>query len=203
MRDKGETGKLVRNFMAFVKNQFGKNVKIIHSDNGAEFISNPMKQFYAENGIIHQTSCVDTAQQNGRLERKHRHVLNVGRALRFHASLPLKFWGECVLTAAYLINRTPTKILQGKTPYECLFGIRPSYDNFRIFGCLYYAQVRQKPKEKFAARSRRCMFIGYPFGKKGWKLYDLESKEIFVSRDVIFYEDIFPFISANKNALQG
>ena len=47
------------------------------------------------------------------------------------------------------------------------------------------------------------MFIGYPFGKKGWELYDLESKEIFVSRDVIFYEDIFPFILANKNALQG
>jgi len=79
MRDKGETGKLVQNFVVFLKNQFGTNVKIIRSDNVIEFISNPMKKFYAEKGIM--TSCVDTPQQNSRVERRHRHVLNVGRAL--------------------------------------------------------------------------------------------------------------------------
>ena len=63
-----------------------------------KFASDPMKQFYAERGIIRQTACVDTPQQNGRVERKHRHVLNVAQALLFHASLPMKFWGECILT---------------------------------------------------------------------------------------------------------
>ena len=66
-------------------------MKAVRSDNGLEFKSGPMKQCYFDNGIIHQTSCVDTLQQNSRVEHKYRHILNVARALRFQAGLPLKF----------------------------------------------------------------------------------------------------------------
>ena len=100
-----------------------------------------MRQFYCEKGIMDQMSCVDTPQQKGRVQRKHRHILNVARARRFHASLPIELWGECVLTAAYLINHTPTWLLKGKTPYECLFGTPPPYENIRAFGCLSYARL--------------------------------------------------------------
>ena len=71
--------------------QFGKDVKPIRSDNGLEFLSGSMKQFYLEKGIIHHKSCINTPQQNGRVERKHRHILNVARALHFQASLPIEF----------------------------------------------------------------------------------------------------------------
>ena len=79
-----------------------------------------LSDLFAEHGIHHQTSCVGTSQQNGRVKRKHRHNLNVARALRFQAFLPDEFWGECVLTACYLINRTPYVLLDGRTPYERL-----------------------------------------------------------------------------------
>ena len=55
-------------------------------------------------------------------------------------------------------------------------------------------------KDKFASRNRRCVFLGYPSGKKGWRVYDLETYETFVSRDVVFCEDHFPFEPWNREA---
>ena len=138
MQEKSEASQLVKDFCMMVNTQFWAKVKVIRSDNGSEFTSGPMKRFYGEHGIIHQTSCVDTPQQNRRAKREHRHILNVARALRFQANLPLEFWGECVLTAVYLINRTLSSVLNGKTPYEVLFNTTPSYDNIKVFGCLCY-----------------------------------------------------------------
>ena len=146
-------------------------------------------------GIIFQTSCTATPQQNGRVERKHQHILNVGRALRFQAHLLIYFWGESVLAAAHLINRTPSPLLNNKSPFDVLFGFSPAYDAIRTFGCLCFAYNHKTKGDKFASRSRKCVFVGYPFGKKGWKLYDLDSKEFFVSRDVKFFEDVYPFLS--------
>jgi hypothetical protein len=174
-----------------VQTQFGMLVKCVRSDNGLEFKSIIMNQFYAEHDIWHQSSCVYTLQQNGRAERKHRHILNVARALRFQSHLPLEYWGECVLIATYLINRTPTPILQNKTPYEMLYKKPPSYALIRTFGCLCY--VKTQVSDKFESRSRRCIFVGYPFGKKGWRVCDLEMDGFIVSRDVVFCEDEFSF----------
>jgi len=58
-----------------------------------------LKQYFIQHGIIYQTSCIRTSQQNARVERKHKHILNIARSLRFQGNLPIQFWGECVLTA--------------------------------------------------------------------------------------------------------
>lgn len=79
--NKTETASTLRNFIAFVERQFNFPVKKIRSDNGSEFMT--LTDFFRAKGIIHETSCVGTPQQNGRVERKHRHILNVARALRF------------------------------------------------------------------------------------------------------------------------
>lgn len=75
-----------------------------------------------------------------------------------------------------------------------MFDSPPSYDILRVFGCLCFAHNQRARGDKFASRSRKCIFVGYPYDKKGWKLYDLENKEFFVSRDVKFYEDKFPYM---------
>ena len=116
----------------------------------------------------------------------------------FQANLPKKFWGECVLTAAHLINRTPSKFLLGKIPYKIIYGQKPSYDHIRVFGALCFAQNKLRTKDKFASRRRKCLLVGYPLGHKGWRLYDLENHEFFVSQDVVFHEHIYPFVKAEE-----
>ena len=172
MKCKSETCLLIQSFYSYVETQFNKKIKVLRSDNGLEF---NMIDFYRIKGIIHEKSCVNTPQQNGIVERKHGHLLNVARALRFQAALPLQFWGECVLTAAYLINRTPNPLLNGKTPYEMLFEAIPSYSHLKVFGCLCYATNTNTSKTKFDARATRCIFLGYPYAQKGYKLYDLNN----------------------------
>lgn len=93
-----------KKFCSMVKTQFEKDAKVIWSGNGGEFVSNAIKKFYAEKGIMHQTSLVRTPQQNSRVERKHRHILKAAQTLMFQVDLPKFFWGEWHLTVAYLIN---------------------------------------------------------------------------------------------------
>lgn len=73
------------------------------------------------------------------MERKHQHILNVGIALMFEGNLLICFLGECILGAVYLINRTPSGLLQNKNPFQVLLGTPPELDNLPIFGCLCYA----------------------------------------------------------------
>ncbi|KAJ4718835.1 Retrovirus-related Pol polyprotein from transposon TNT 1-94 [Melia azedarach] len=190
--DKTEVFRMLMSFIAIIERQFFQNIKVVQSDNGTEF--NCLCDYFAATGILFQTSCVGTPQQNGRVERKHKHILQVRRALRFQANLPIYFWGEGVLAATHLINRTPSPLLNNKTPYEILFGNPLSYNAIRTFGCLFFAHNQKTKGDKFASRSRKCVFLGYLFGKNGWKLFDLDTKELFVSRDVKSFEDVFPFI---------
>ena len=106
--------------------------------------------------------------------------------------MPKHFWGECALAATHIINKLPTACLNWISPFERLYGKPPTYDDLRVVGCLSFVANLQ-PSDKLDYRAKRCIFLGYTFGYKGYKLYDLQTRKVFHSRDVIFYENIFPF----------
>ncbi|KAL4362743.1 hypothetical protein GQ457_04G027460 [Hibiscus cannabinus] len=190
MKYKSEVRSLIIDFCVLVENQYSKKIKCFRTDNAKEF---DMVEFYKSKGIVHQTSCVHTPQQNSIVERKHQHLLAVARALRIQANLPLPFWIDCVLHSVFLINATPTPVLDNKTPYEVFFQQQPKFDCLKTFGCLAYASHLPKAPTKMHPKAVRCIFIGFPKHMKGYRLFALDTKTVFVSRDVIFNETIFPF----------
>lgn len=88
---------------------------MIRSDNGTEIIQESCRVLFLNKGIIHQRSIPGNPQQNGRVERRHKSLLETARTIRFHAGLPYKFWGDCVLTATHIINLLPSSVLKWKT----------------------------------------------------------------------------------------
>ena len=107
-------------FFKMIQTQFHTTIKTLRSDNGREFVNSEMTRFCKEKGVIHQTSCVYTPEQNGVAEWKNRTILEMTRAIMIDSKVPKYFWPEAIATSIYLINRLPTKTLNMKTPRDTL-----------------------------------------------------------------------------------
>jgi histone deacetylase 1/2 len=133
-------------------------------------------------------------------ERKHRHIVEVGLALLANASMPLKYWDEAFLTATRLINLLPSKHLNYQVPAEILLKEKTDYSSPRVFGCACWPNLQPFNSRKLAFRSKRCAFLGYSSRYKGFKCPDISTGRIYISRDVVFDEENFPFASLHENA---
>ncbi|GJY38141.1 putative RNA-directed DNA polymerase [Tanacetum coccineum] len=196
LKTKDEVFDCFINFVKLIHNQFDAKIKNVRSDNGTEFVNKKMFTLFSDLGIIHHTSCTHTPQQNGIAERKHRHLLNVARSLMFQGGIPLNFWSDCILTAVYLINRLPSSVLNGRSPYELLHNKKPNLSHLRCFGCLCFSTILNN-NDKLTSRSEKCVLIGYSPVKKAYKLLSLDNRSVLFSRDVRFYENVFPFKMKN------
>lgn len=190
MQTKAETRQHLMSFITFIETQFSKKIKTIRSDNGQEFL---MHSFFQSKGILHQLTCVETPQQNGIAERKQQHILNVARALMFQANLPIQFWSHAITHAVHIINILPCTKLHNTSPYSVLYDTTPDLSTLKVFGSLYYASTISAHRTKFQPRARKCIYLGHKDCTKGFLLFDLNNREIFLSRHVVFYETVFPF----------
>lgn len=195
LKQKSDAAAAIIKFFTMIKTQFGKTIKCLRSDNARELA---LTDFLQAQGTLHQFSCVERPQQNSVVERKHQHLLNVARALYFQSKVPIAFWGECVAAATYIINRLPSPVLSNKVPFQVLYEKDPDYHALRSFGCLAFAATLTSTRNKFSPRTTPSVFMGYPSGYKGYKLFNLETKQFFISRDVTFIKDIFPFHSVRQ-----
>ncbi|GJV85459.1 ribonuclease H-like domain-containing protein [Tanacetum coccineum] len=131
-------------------------IKTVRSDNGTEFVNNKMNTLFNSLDIVHQTSCAYTPQQNGIAEMKHIHLLNVARSLLFQSGIPLSMWTKCVLTATYLISRLPSSVLNGKSPFELVYGFKPKLSHLRSFGCLCFSYVLNNSDKLSVSNADDC-----------------------------------------------
>ncbi|KAL9460198.1 hypothetical protein AB3S75_003409 [Citrus x aurantiifolia] len=109
------------------------------------------------------------------------------RCLLIHSKLPQSLWAETLMTVCYLVNRSPSSGIDFKTPVEMWSGRAANYSDLKIFSCPAFAHVK---RGKLEPRALKCVFLGYPEGVKGYRLWCTDPKppRCIVSRDVVFNE---------------
>lgn len=167
----------------------------MQTDNGGEFIT--LRPFLEQCGITLRHCCPYAHKQNSLVERKHRHIIETVLTLLSQSSLPLKYWDETVCSASFLINRLLSPVLSHKSPIEMLFNVQPDYAFLKVFGCNCFPNMRPFNWHKFSFRTIPCTFVGYNPKHKGYKCLT-DSRKIIISRDVLFYEHLFPFFAKSN-----
>ena len=191
MKRKDEAIDKFKEYVAMAETKFNRKVVTVRTDNGGEYCSNDFDEFLRKRGTQEERTIPYTSQQNGLAERMNRTLMDKVRAMLYHSNLPLRFWGEALSTAVYLTNRSPTSTLN-ETPYERWNGgSKPDVSNLRVWGCNAYMHVPDQKRKKLDRKSTKCIFVGYPEGKKGYKLFELSTGKMRSSRDVIFVENAF------------
>ena len=199
MKNRSEVFSIFQSFVSEIQTQFGVSIKILRSDNAHEYFSTSFKSFMESKGIIHQSSCSHTSQQNGIAERKNRHLVETARTLLLHANVPLRFWGDAILTACYLINRMPSSVLKDQVPYSFVYPNAPLFSiSPRTFGCTCFVHDFTPGKDKLSSRAVKCVFLGYSRTQKGYKCFSPDLRRYIISADVTFFEST-PFFQLNKS----
>lgn len=194
LKQKSEVFDKFKNWKVLIENQTGKKIKTLRTDNGLEFCNKQLDNLCVTWGIKRHKTVPYTPQQNGVVERMNRTLLERVRAMLATSGLSKKFWGEAVCTAAYLINRSPSIPLGGNCPEVAFSGKPLDLSNLCVFGCAGYVH---QMNDKLEPRSKLCVFLGYPDGVKGYRLWVKGEPgfKIVISRNVVFNENNFPCLS--------
>lgn len=186
MKNKFEVSDIIKNYVREVEAKFNSRVHKIRCDNGGEFVNSKLQEWFKQHGIVADLTVPYTPQLNGTAERLNRTLLERARALIADQNTSKSLWGEAVLTSAYLINRSPTSVLQC-TPAEMWFSRKPNLSNLQLFGCTAFAKSLVQIK-KLDDRCKKLIFVGYT--SNGYRLFDSKKRKIIVSRDVVFKNNI-------------
>ena len=189
LKTKDEALQAFKEFKAYAENNDkNQKIKILATDHGGEFENKQFAGFLSNCGIFHQMSAPYAKEQNGLIERTNRTLMNKVRCMLYQANLPLYLWGEALLTAVYLYNRTPHSALKHITPYEKKNSKKPNISHIRVFGSIAFYKVKTLTK-KLDPRANKAILLG--FNENIYKLWDMEKKKPILSRDVIILENTF------------
>ena len=155
----------------------------------------------SSHGILHQSSCAYTPQQNGVAERKNRHLVETARTLPLHHKVPQRFWGNAILAACFLINRMPSSVLHDQIPHSILLPTQPFfYLPPCVFGCVCFVHILTPEQDKLSAKATKCVFLGYSRLQRGYRCYSPDTNRYFISVDVTFFEDSSFFSSVVRSS---
>src|SRR6202522_333476 len=183
-RLKSETFSAYKRYEAYLLRQKGVHIKKLHTDRGGEYLSKEFSDHLAENGTIRNLTVHDTPEHNGVAERLNRTLLERVRSMLHASGLPKFLWGEAIKHAVYLKNRTATKVLDGKTPYEVFHGTKPNLKGLPEFGARVW--VHDPNGSKLDGRSTGGRWVGFDEDSSGHRIYSPDTRTVSIQRSVKF-----------------
>ena len=162
-----------------VEKSLGRSVKIFCTDNGGEFTSGKLENYLKKEGIKHELTIPKCLEQNGVAERFNKTLVEMVRSMLADSELPKSFWAKALVTAIYLRNRSPTKFVEGKTPFEVMHEKKAKSRTLeRVFGCTAYSHIPKDERYKLDIKVCKHIFLGYSTNRKGYQLYDQSIRSV-------------------------
>ncbi|KAI5731455.1 hypothetical protein M8J77_010194 [Diaphorina citri] len=184
LESKSDVPKHFKEYIEMVTAQFYHGVSRLRCDNGKEFMNKEIMDYCKSKGIQIEPTIPYTPENNGKAERLNRTLLEKARVMISEYNLARELWGEAIFASAYIINRLPT--VDQKIPAFLWYGTKPDYTKFKVFGSIAYLHVPKEKRDKLDDKSIKCRMVGYC--PNGYRLWDIEGKQILRGRDIIFDE---------------
>ena len=201
LRLKSDVSKVLREFYDYYTRQTGLPLRALRSDNGGEYRDGETRAWLRANGVALQYSAPHSQSQNGVAERKNRVLAEGGRTMMIRANMPTNTWGEAVCYKNYVSNCSFSRAAPaGKTAYEAFFSHKPNVSMARVWGCAAYVHVPDTLRHKLQAKAVKCVHVGISDEHKAWRLMDVSTGRLIISKDVIFDETSFPKCKEAKRA---
>src|SRR6266536_1658205 len=139
MKHKSETFEKFKEFQSEVENSLNKKIKFLRFDRGGEYLSYEFGLHLKQCEIVSLLTPPGTPQRNGVSERRNCTLFDMVKSMMSLTDLPLLFWGYALETAAFTLNKAPSKSVE-ITPYELWFGKKPKLSFLKILGCDAYVK---------------------------------------------------------------
>ncbi|KAG7533289.1 Integrase catalytic core [Arabidopsis thaliana x Arabidopsis arenosa] len=183
LRSKDEVFEKFSEWKKLVENQTKKKIKCLRTDNDLEFYNQQMDKLCNDSGVRKHRTYTYTLRQNRVFERMNRRISDKIRCMLAETGMEKKFWVEAVATTVCLINRSPDESLKFKIPEEVWSGSKVDYSYLRWFGCVAYVHVQQ---DKISPKAVKGIFVEYPLGKNGYRVWLPEEGKCIISRKIVF-----------------
>lgn len=114
LSSKDEAFDAFKRFRVAVEKESEKNIKVLRSDRGGEFVSKQFDDYCKSAGITRHLTAPYSPQQNGVVERRNRTIVAMARSFLKERQVPADLWGEAVRHSVYVLNRLPIELCPGK-----------------------------------------------------------------------------------------
>jgi hypothetical protein len=200
LNHKGDAAKEIMNWHKRVTVEKAKQLKEFRSDKGGEFLSTELKRYYKHEGVHVTFTQEYTPHHRGIVERLGRTTVELMRSMLQQAKCVKSLWLDAGQLAIDIHNKAIVKKGLEKTPHELWSGKKPDLKSMRVFGCDAYCHVPTEKRKKLDDKAEKGMFVGFSNDILGWKVLNIKTMKVTVSRDVVFNENEFTISKEFKQA---